>query len=367
MPMPRAIWVIFALVPTATSYAMGGLSRSVPQISRITMGPSDDATTLPGQAILPTLYYLQETARATPPEGLGALATLLCSRGEELCTPGRDASLLPLLVPLTRSPADGAVTGVLRWPTGTGEGAELPLVRTAADGRQLQLLATLPTHYLQRAAVLADAEGSADAAAVAAIWRDAGGAEIEPGKAAAGPGGVPGFLVTKVGPFIDEYEGLARGHLDKGSAQAALITCERSQSLFGAWGRPFAFHARMLAGLGRDEEARDLARQALSMPLWTLGDDLAEVCAIAQTTVEKLAATCRLRADGGLTPEQLRAQNGMDKRTKEQVALDKASYLLDLAVASPDDYSWESIRPELQQLYTEAKQVDVARQVGPIA
>ena len=85
------------------------------------MGPSDDATTLPGQAILPTLYYLQETARATPPEGLGALATLLCSRGEELCTPGRDASLLPLLVPLTRSPADGAVTGVLRWPTGTGE------------------------------------------------------------------------------------------------------------------------------------------------------------------------------------------------------------------------------------------------------
>ena len=66
-------------------------------------------------------------------------------------------------MPLTRSPADGAVTGVLRWPTGTGEGAELPLVRTAADGRQLQLLATLPTHYLQRAAVLADAEGSADA------------------------------------------------------------------------------------------------------------------------------------------------------------------------------------------------------------
>merc|ERR1719163_1934915 len=126
--MPRAIsCVLFTIVPSAASYAMGGLSRSAPQISRITMGPSDDATTLPGQAILPTLYYLQETARATPPEGLGALATLLCSRGEELCTPGRDASLLPLLVPLTRSPADGAVTGVLRWPTGTGEGAELPL------------------------------------------------------------------------------------------------------------------------------------------------------------------------------------------------------------------------------------------------
>ena len=114
----------------------------------------------------------------------------MLSRGEELCTPGRDASLLPLLVPLTRSPADGAVTGVLRWPTGTGEGAELPLVRTAADGRQLQLLDA--AHPLPAARGGARRRrGSADAAAVAAIWRDAGGAEIEPGKAAAGPAAFP--------------------------------------------------------------------------------------------------------------------------------------------------------------------------------
>eukprot|EP00965_Chrysotila_dentata_P236811 6201546-Pleurochrysis_carterae.AAC.4 len=38
-------------------------------------------------------------------------------------------------------------------------------------------------------------------------------------------------------------------------AQAALITCERNQACFGKWARPFAFHARMLQQLDRDEEA----------------------------------------------------------------------------------------------------------------
>ena len=169
--------------------------------------------------------------------------------------------------------------------------------------------------------------------------------------------------MTKVGPFIDEYEGLARGHLDKGSAQAALITCERSQSLFGAWGRPFAFHARMLAGLGRDE-ARDLARQALSMPLWTLGDDLAEVCAIAQTTVEKLAATCRLRADGGLTPSSCALRTGWTSGRRSRSPSTRRVTSSTSPSRRPTIIR-ESIRPELQQLYTEAKQVDVARQVGP--
>ena len=329
---------------------------------RITMGPSDDATRCRAGDPAP-LYYLQETARATPRRA-SARSRRCCARA------ARSSARRPRRLAAAAARAAHAlagrrrVTGVLRWPTGT---ARAPSCRSCARPRTAarRLLATLPTHYLQRAAVLADAEGSADAAAVAAIGATRAAPKSSPARRRR-PGRRSRLPRDEGGPFIDEYEGLARGHLDKGSAQAALSRASEA-NLFGAWGRPFAFHARMLAGLGRDEEARDLARQALSMPLWTLGDDLAEVCAIAQTTVEKLAATCRLRADGGLTPEQLRAQNGMDKRTKEQVALDKASYLLDLAVASPDDYSWESIRPELQQLYTEAKQVDVARQVGPIA
>ena len=52
--------------------------------------------------------------------------------------------------------------------------------------------------------------------------------------------------------------------------QAALIACERSSQLLGAWGHPQGFHARMLHSLGREEEARDVARAALSLPLWTL-------------------------------------------------------------------------------------------------
>ena len=50
----------------------------------------------------------------------------------------------------------------------------------------------------------------------------------------------------------------------------------------------------------------------------------------------------------------------METRTPKEIAKDKASYLLDLAVASPDDYSWEAIRPELAALYREADMNSVA-------
>ena len=53
--------------------------------------------------------------------------------------------------------------------------------------------------------------------------------------------------------------------------------------------------------------------------------------------VEKL----RLKADGGLTQQELRMKNNMETRTPQQVAKDRASYLLDLVVAAPSDYSWE--------------------------
>ena len=68
---------------------------------------------------------------------------------------------------------------------------------------------------------------------------------------------------------------------DSGSEEAALITCERNQRCFEQWGRPFAFHARLLRSLDRSEEARDVARHALSLPLWTFtGYHVALVCAL---------------------------------------------------------------------------------------
>lgn len=299
--------------------------------------------------------YLTDVALTAPPAILGSVCSLLESRGEELVEPGKDLGLHPLLVPLTRG-ADGECTGLLRWPAGGGGGSKLPLVRTTADGQQLELLADSAGYYLAKEAALADVEGASDAAALAALLErgSKGAITYEAGTAAASTGGLPGYLITTVGPFVSAYEELANSHLAKGSDTAALITCERSQNCFGAWGRPFAFHARILNGLGRDEEARDKARAALELPLWTLGDDVDEVLALACMERATLIANLKLKADGKLTPQQAAQSRGMEQRTPQEIAKDRASYLLDLAVAQPEEYSWESIRPDLADLYREA-------------
>lgn len=66
---------------------------------------------------------------------------------------------------------------------------------------------------------------------------------------------------------------LAKNFLAKGDSISALITCERSVSVFYGWGHPMTFHARMLASMEeRDKESRDVAKAALGMPVWTLAE-----------------------------------------------------------------------------------------------
>jgi hypothetical protein len=109
------------------------------------------------------------------------------------------------------------------------------------------------------------------------------------------------------------------------------------------------------------------ARSALELPLWTLNDDLDEILSLAQKEREALVEKLRLKADGKLTLEQLKANNGMEKRTPQQIAKDRATWLLDLVVAAPDEYSWQSTRAELAELYTQADMASIGAFVrGPV-
>jgi hypothetical protein len=301
--------------------------------------------------------FLSEFAHAKPPAALGGLLGHLLSGGDKIVPPGSDANIHPLLIPLSRS-SDDEITGLLRWPASSSSSA-LPVVRTTAAGRQLLLLADSAEDYLTREAAVADDQGRPDAASLAEL-ATASGCTYTAGAASAGPGGLQGYLITKVGPFVSAYEELAQGHRVKGSDTAALVTCERSQACFGAWGRPFAFHARMLHSLWRDEEARDKARAAFERPWWTLGDDPDEMLGFAKSNREEEVARLQLKAEGKLTTEQLRTQNGMENRTPQQIAKDRASYLLDLVVAAPDEYSWAGIRAELAGHYRAAGMGQIA-------
>merc|ERR1712023_394254 len=146
--------------------------------------------------------YLSEIALTMAPVGMGPAATLLTRRGEEVVDPGGDRSLHPLLVPLTRSCVDGEYTGLLRWPGASGGSTKLPLVRTL--GPQLELLAPCAEHYVARELVLADAgEITVEDSELEALeaLASACGIEYERGAASSAPGGIAGYLITKIGPF----------------------------------------------------------------------------------------------------------------------------------------------------------------------
>ena len=106
------------------------------------------------------------------------------------------------------------ITGLLRWPAASGGGVKMPIVRTS--GRQLTLLADCAEHFIARTAAEADADGAAEATDLTSLV-SATGMSYERGAAATSPGGLPGYLITKVGPFISAYEQLAAGHLKRGA------------------------------------------------------------------------------------------------------------------------------------------------------
>lgn len=296
--------------------------------------------------------FIAESALCKVPKGLDAAASSLLARGEVLVEPGRDASLHPMLIPLTRN-ADGEVTGLLRWPgAGTGwRGTTLPLVRTAQGGQQLRLLADSCADFVTREAVLADAREGSDAAEAASLAASIG-FTVTPGEAAATPGGLAGYLLLKTQtPAAQDYEERAAAHRERGDTQSALIACEASELRFGRWGRPYSFHAALLEESGRAEEARDVARQALALPLWTAGHDLEALATLACTTIDELVAKARLASEGKLTEEQLRVQNYHEERSPAQIARDRASAMLDLVALCPEEYTYASARPELAELW----------------
>ena len=88
-------------------------------------------------------------------------------------------------------------------------------MRTSQCGRQLTLLANNAEHFIARSAAAADVEGAASAGSLAELSGSVGFAYTA-GDASKGPGGLPGYLITKVGPFESAYEDLANGHLAKG-------------------------------------------------------------------------------------------------------------------------------------------------------
>jgi len=102
------------------------------------------------------------------------------------------------------------------------------------------------------------------------------------------------------------------------------------------------------------------ARFAIHLPLWTLDDSLSEIAKIAgYQEVESLKKMFR-----GLSLDPRDSEVAQGKAV-EQVALDRAAYVLDRVVAEDDDKRWSrEVKEELAALYGIARLPEIAKFVS---
>ncbi|KAA8496819.1 hypothetical protein FVE85_0548 [Porphyridium purpureum] len=322
-------------------------------------------TAMSGDAVLPQSdvaklaeaheEYIREQCAADPPRYLAATLRALELNGEKLCTEaGKREADHPLVIPLARDEQTGAVSaGLLRWPT-PPSGMDMPLVATSLVGPgQLCHIANSCELFIRRQLAYYDflelKEEFTEADKLAPGLYDAGQV-MKSGM------GLHKYLMLNVGPFMDVLQTLARGHLDRGDEQSALITCEKMAQSFPGWSHAHAFHARMLASMSdRELEARDAARFAIHLPLMTLDEDLDKVASLAGFQDPTSLGT--MFRGLSLDPRESEVQEG---KAPEQVSLDRAAYLLDRMVAERTAWNAEA-KNELAELYEQSRLPEVAR------
>nr|ACN31896.1 unknown [Zea mays] len=281
--------------------------------------------------------FVKEIAATDPPEHLNSLLNVLQARGEKIVSPGAKRGLIPCVVPLSESPA-GDLTSLLRWPT--------------APTGYTKYTAIFISMYIHRILVEADfSAGTGDD-----LWAAVG----EAGKNLYAKGefkesqvaDLDVYLLKKVGLFPDVIERKTLRHLEKGDNVSALITGEfYTRDQFPGFGRPFVFNAEIFKRVGRTSEAKDSARVALKSPWWTLGCSYEEAAELAGWEDEQLEFIREKVTEEGKREDLKRG------KAPEQVILDEAAFLMDLASV---DGNWDEVVDRIAECYREAGLHDIA-------
>ncbi|CAM9275876.1 unnamed protein product [Scytosiphon promiscuus] len=312
--------------------------------------------------------FIKDKAKfPNPPKRLPTLLRFLQHKGMTPVDPADRAGLHPFLVPLVKG-EDGAVTGLLRWPT-SPETLEMPVVRNGESG--LELLANNAEHFIRRTVAEEDFAGTADAEELIRLGNDGlpeGDPLYEKGDVEKLGRGIMNdvrkknakkrYHALRVGPFADVYEWLTASHLEKGDNTAALASAERANEIFVGWGRPYGHYSRVLSKMDRrDMEARDAAKVSLRCPCWTISpnpDDLEAVVKIAG--YEDMASVLSMY-EGMAADEQPDKIN--EGKAPMQVALDRAAHLMDAVAFGHKD--WDGVREELAERYEQGGIPEIAQ------
>lgn len=295
------------------------------------------------------MSFVKEIAATDPPEHLNSLLSVLQARGEKIVSPGAKRGLIPLVVPLSESP-EGNLTSLLRWPTAP-RGMEMPVVEVRNHG--LWLLAKNVNQYIHRILVEADAsaENGDD------LWSAVGEAGINLYKKGdfkeAQLADLDVYLLKKVGLFPDIIERKASRHLEIGDQVSALITGEfYTRDQFPGFGRPFVFNSHILKRVGRTSEAKESARVALKSPWWSLGCRYEEAAELAGWEDEQIEFIREKVTEEGKRDDLKKG------KAPEQVVLDEAAFLMDLATV---DGNWDDVVDRIAECYREAGIHDIAK------
>ena len=282
---------------------------------------------------------LRQEAGVEPPPRLAALMSLLVGDELEVCDPRDRSGLHPLLVPLARD--EHTTVALLRWPT-PPKGLPMPVVR--AGERGMSLVALSVDQWLHKELATRDVDQDDMAGLLRAVNRD----EVlyEPGAVTLSNLPLKAYLLLKVGGLPELYYELALGHEAKGDTMAACVTADRCTTAVPDFGEPHVFRTALLDRLGRGEAARESARAALTLPIWTLGAPFEPVALKAGWAHPVTSAPFHAAADDTNKP-----------------VLDRAAHRMDAVAVEEGD--WDAVRPELAALFREGGLGALADFVSP--
>mmetsp|Transcript_7094 Transcript_7094/g.12149 ORF Transcript_7094/g.12149 Transcript_7094/m.12149 type:complete len:362 (+) Transcript_7094:136-1221(+) len=318
--------------------------------------------------------FIEEIAVTRSPKHVGALTRVLEGQGCKAVLPTDRQGLHPLLVPLCHSGND-TVTCLLRWPEPSKhKDMPLPVVRMQRGAKTMTLVARSVDEYLHRLLAEEDiqliASDGLSLSSPRPVTASAGPECAELYRAgdaaAAGYSGAKAqlYVVKKAGYFPDVCEALSHRHLAKGDQVSALVASEwqSRNDFFPGWARPYEFASELFTQLNRGEEARDMARVALRLPWWSLQKSFAEVQRVAHLegkTPEEVRYLLSEEAASAAQAQSVGARASQpETKSQQQLGLEKAASLLDMAAAGQGDY--DSVRPELGEAYLQAGLSDVA-------
>eukprot|EP00587_Corethron_hystrix_P007972 CAMPEP_0113311556 /NCGR_PEP_ID=MMETSP0010_2-20120614/8747_1 /TAXON_ID=216773 ORGANISM="Corethron hystrix, Strain 308" /NCGR_SAMPLE_ID=MMETSP0010_2 /ASSEMBLY_ACC=CAM_ASM_000155 /LENGTH=334 /DNA_ID=CAMNT_0000167221 /DNA_START=155 /DNA_END=1159 /DNA_ORIENTATION=- /assembly_acc=CAM_ASM_000155 len=303
---------------------------------------------------------------------------------EELSLISKDVGLHPHLIPLAHR--DDRYICALRSAASDGQlndvdgGRLLPIVETSVGVNNvgMRLLGLNSEHLMRRIAATADEMGLEELIDLYNSNLGTGlygglDAKYEVGSVKALGYGLEKFCLLRIGPFPDLYESISRQHAERGDESSALIACETMHNKFPGWGQTFSFYASMLQTFkNRGEEVRDAAQVCLRLPLSSCAitdDELANVARLAQladvshSTTEAIAKMA-VRYEKIIEHEQEEAKKSDSGKTDQQIAMDRAQYLLD-TTAMTQGANWASIREMLGDIYENAGKPETAKFVNP--